>query len=83
MASIGKIARRTFLIGSAAIVGGVAFGAMGGISWLDSMGFRGAERQVESRIHGYWEARKAGDIRVRPDPSVQSPLLQCDIQVRG
>ena len=27
MASIGKIARRTFLIGSAAIVGGVAFGA--------------------------------------------------------
>ncbi|TDK43086.1 xanthine dehydrogenase family protein molybdopterin-binding subunit [Antarcticimicrobium luteum] len=27
MASIGKIARRTFLIGSAALVGGVAFGA--------------------------------------------------------
>ncbi|WP_424986006.1 molybdopterin cofactor-binding domain-containing protein [Microbulbifer sp. S227A] len=27
MASLGKIARRTFLIGSAAIVGGVAFGA--------------------------------------------------------
>ena len=27
MASIAKIARRTFLIGSAAIVGGVAFGA--------------------------------------------------------
>ena len=27
MASIGKLARRTFLIGSAAVVGGVAFGA--------------------------------------------------------
>ena len=27
MASVGKIARRTFLIGSAAIAGGVAFGA--------------------------------------------------------
>jgi len=27
MARIGKIARRTFLIGSVAVVGGVAFGA--------------------------------------------------------
>ena len=27
MSRLGKIARRTFLIGSAAVVGGVAFGA--------------------------------------------------------
>jgi hypothetical protein len=43
-------------------VGGAAFGALGGVAWLDSLGLRGQQRALESRLVGYWEARVDGDL---------------------
>lgn len=44
------------------LCGGLAFGAMGGIAWIDSLGLRGAEKQAQSRIEGYWNARLDNDL---------------------
>jgi hypothetical protein len=44
------------------LCGGVAFGAMGGLAWIDALGLRGAERQARSRIAGYWNARLDNDV---------------------
>lgn len=54
---------RKYLIGIVLllVVGGFAFVSLGGIKWLDSMGFRGQERVLRSRIVGYWDARLDGD----------------------
>lgn len=44
-------------------VGGLAVAALGGMSWLDDLGLRGPERQVRSRMLGYWEARLKADMQ--------------------
>lgn len=61
--------RKTFVIGSAVLLlaGGASFAAFGGMNWLDSLGLRGPERQVRTRVVGYWEARLANDpVRMAP-----------------
>jgi len=56
---------RKYLIGIVLllVVGGFAFVSLGGIKWLDSMGFRGQERVLRSRVEGYWEARLKGNAQ--------------------
>ena len=55
---------KKILIGSvmALGIGGAAFAAMGGLSWLDAMGLRGETRLVATRVDAYWKARVAGDL---------------------
>jgi hypothetical protein len=36
--------------------------ALGGLTWIDSLGLRGPERLLQSRVKGYWEARLNGDL---------------------
>jgi hypothetical protein len=43
-------------------VAGITVQAMGGVAWLDSMGLRGQEKLVESRLKAYWDARVDGDL---------------------
>jgi hypothetical protein len=55
---------RKILIGTAAaaVLGGAALAAMGGMGWLDATGLRGEERLVRTRVEGYWQARMDGDL---------------------
>jgi hypothetical protein len=69
--------KKTVVIGSAVLLlaGGASFAAFGGMTWLDSMGLRGSERQARTRIVGYWEARVANDpVKLAPfvHPSQQT-----------
>jgi hypothetical protein len=43
-------------------LGAGALVSFGGMSWLDSMGLRGQDRLVESRVRGYWQARVDRDL---------------------
>ena len=43
-------------------LGGLAVTANGGLSWVDSLGLRGQERLVKSRIENYWQARMDEDV---------------------
>ncbi len=49
------------------LVGGIAFTATGGMTWLDAAGLRGTERMVESRINAYWQARMESDTEKMAD----------------
>ena len=54
-------------IGLIIAASGFAFTTMGGMSWLDSMGLRGEDRLVRSRMVGYWDARVAADVESMAD----------------
>ena len=40
---------------------------------IDSLGLRGPERQIESRMHAYWQARVDGDIETMAASSRRRP----------
>lgn len=57
MASIGKIARRTFLIGSAAFAGGVAFGVYAAVNHSQTQTSMTFRTDRPASIHGsLWTA---------------------------
>jgi hypothetical protein len=43
-------------------VGGLTFESAGGMGWLESTGILGSERQLQSAIRGYWQARVEDDL---------------------
>jgi hypothetical protein len=45
------------------VAGGVAFTALGGMPWLDSLGLRGQERLLRSYVQEYWQARIDRDMQ--------------------
>ncbi|MFQ5767233.1 MAG: hypothetical protein ACE5ID_04540 [Acidobacteriota bacterium] len=46
----------------AVLGGGAAFAWVGGLSWLDSLGLRGDEALLRSRVEAYWQARVEGEM---------------------
>lgn len=55
---------KKLVIGSLAVVAlsGIAMTAMGGMSWIDTLGLRGDKHLLQSRVNAYWQARVAGDL---------------------
>jgi hypothetical protein len=45
-----------------ALAGSTAFAVFGGMSFVDGLGLRGAERQVRARVLAYWDARLRNDL---------------------
>lgn len=43
-------------------LGAIAVQALGGMAWLDSLGFRGEEHRLRHSIEAYWQARVEGDL---------------------
>jgi hypothetical protein len=89
---------RKGLIGLVLVVlaGGVAFTALDGMAWLDSLGIRGEERLLRSRMEAYWQARVDRDYegilkhahplqRIVPSPGTLHTLAYelGDIEIDG
>ena len=55
--------KKTLMITAALVLGtALGFNALGGMSWLDSIGLRGPEGVLKQRIDSYWQARMDGDM---------------------